>query len=163
MPTNIDSALAATTAPGPESTGASRLDAIGDLGGEAFLQLLIAQLRNQDPMNPTDSEELLQQTAQFTQLETLQRLDDRLEATLAAQQRQTAAGLVGQDITVRGEEDAATVTGVTFRDGDTPLLAVGDDAVDLDDVLGVGDLPADDGDLFADEPDATTARGDTSN
>ena len=160
MPAGIDNVLAATNATGPESSGAERLDAIGDLGGEAFLQLLIAQLRNQDPMNPTDSEELLHQTAQFTQLETLQQLDDRLADTLAAQQRQTAASLVGQDVTVRtgGEEETGTVTGVAFRDGDTPVLAVDDEAVDLADVLGVGDLPDDDRDLFADsdEPDDGT-------
>jgi flagellar basal-body rod modification protein FlgD len=34
-----------------------------------FLQLLVAQLKNQDPMNPTDSMQFVQQLAQFQQLE----------------------------------------------------------------------------------------------
>lgn len=34
-----------------------------------FLQLLVAQLRNQDPSNPTDSTQYVQQLAQFQQLE----------------------------------------------------------------------------------------------
>ena len=34
-----------------------------------FLQLLVAQLKNQDPLNPTDSMQFVQQLAQFQQLE----------------------------------------------------------------------------------------------
>jgi flagellar basal-body rod modification protein FlgD len=36
---------------------------------ETFLQLLVAQIKNQDPMNPSDGVEFLTQLAQFTQLE----------------------------------------------------------------------------------------------
>lgn len=38
---------------------------------ETFLKLLVAQLRNQDPLNPTDSTQFLTQLAQFSQLEQL--------------------------------------------------------------------------------------------
>ena len=38
---------------------------------ETFLQLLIAQIKNQDPLNPTDSVEFLTQLAQFSELEQL--------------------------------------------------------------------------------------------
>ena len=34
-----------------------------------FLQLLVAQLRNQDPLNPTDSTQFVTQLAQFQQME----------------------------------------------------------------------------------------------
>jgi flagellar basal-body rod modification protein FlgD len=36
-----------------------------------FLQLLVAQIKNQDPLNPTDSVQFLSQLAQFSQLEQL--------------------------------------------------------------------------------------------
>jgi flagellar basal-body rod modification protein FlgD len=36
---------------------------------ETFLQLLVAQIKNQDPMNPSDGTQFLSQLAQFTQLE----------------------------------------------------------------------------------------------
>ncbi len=38
---------------------------------ETFLQLLVAQIKNQDPLNPTDSVQFLTQLAQFSQLEQL--------------------------------------------------------------------------------------------
>ena len=38
---------------------------------ETFLQLLVAQIRNQDPLNPADGIEFLSQLAQFSQLEQL--------------------------------------------------------------------------------------------
>lgn len=42
-----------------------------ELGKEAFLQLLVAQVKNQNPMNPTDGVQFLSQLAQFSQLEQL--------------------------------------------------------------------------------------------
>lgn len=42
-----------------------------DIGKEAFLQLLVAQVKNQNPMNPTDGVQFLSQLAQFSQLEQL--------------------------------------------------------------------------------------------
>jgi flagellar basal-body rod modification protein FlgD len=41
------------------------------LGKEAFLQLLVAQVKNQNPLNPTDGVQFLSQLAQFSQLEQL--------------------------------------------------------------------------------------------
>ena len=52
---------------------------------EMFLNLLVAQLRYQDPMNPADSGEFLAQTAQFTALEKMQDVADQTAALLSAQ------------------------------------------------------------------------------
>jgi flagellar basal-body rod modification protein FlgD len=41
----------------------------GEMGKDAFLQLLVAQLKYQDPSTPADSREFLAQTAQFTMVE----------------------------------------------------------------------------------------------
>ena len=56
------------------STGTASSGASTSLGGSApseqmFLQLLVAQLKNQDPMNPTDSTQFVSQLAQFSELE----------------------------------------------------------------------------------------------
>jgi flagellar basal-body rod modification protein FlgD len=47
---------------------------------EAFLQLLVAQLKNQDPLNPTDGVEFLTQLAQFTEVEQLIGIRDEIKA-----------------------------------------------------------------------------------
>jgi flagellar basal-body rod modification protein FlgD len=57
---------AATT--GATSSGASTSPASG-VNEQVFLNLLVAQLKNQDPMNPTDSTQFVSQLAQFSELE----------------------------------------------------------------------------------------------
>ena len=73
-----------------------------------FLQLLVAQLRYQDPMNPADSGEFLAQSAQFTALEKMQDVADQTGALLGAQMAFGASGLVGRHVTY------------THADGDDP-------------------------------------------
>ena len=52
---------------------------------DMFLQLLVAQMRYQDPMNPTDSSQFLAQSAQFTALEKMQAVADQTAALFSAQ------------------------------------------------------------------------------
>jgi flagellar basal-body rod modification protein FlgD len=47
---------------------------------ETFLKLLVAQIRNQDPLNPADGTEFLTQLAQFSQLEQLINIRSGIEA-----------------------------------------------------------------------------------
>jgi flagellar basal-body rod modification protein FlgD len=59
---------------GSSSSSSSSSAAASALGGTApseqmFLQLLVAQLQNQDPLNPTDSTQFVSQLAQFSELE----------------------------------------------------------------------------------------------
>jgi flagellar basal-body rod modification protein FlgD len=59
---------------GSASSASSSSSAAAALGGTApseqmFLQLLVAQLQNQDPLNPTDSTQFVSQLAQFSELE----------------------------------------------------------------------------------------------
>ncbi|MGE6514378.1 flagellar hook assembly protein FlgD [Lysinibacillus sphaericus] len=58
-----------------------------ELGKDAFLQLLITQLQNQDPTNPMDDREFIAQMAQFSSLEQMQNMTKGLEALLASQQQ----------------------------------------------------------------------------
>jgi flagellar basal-body rod modification protein FlgD len=45
-----------------------------------FLQLLVAQLQNQDPMNPTDSTQFVSQLAQFSELEQVMGIRSDIES-----------------------------------------------------------------------------------
>jgi flagellar basal-body rod modification protein FlgD len=52
----------------------------GELGKDQFIQLLITQLRYQDPMSPTEDKEFIGQMAQFSALEQMQSLNENFQA-----------------------------------------------------------------------------------
>jgi flagellar basal-body rod modification protein FlgD len=75
------------------------------LGKEDFLNLLITQLQNQDPLNPTDSTEFTAQLAQFSSLEQLSNVNDNLEQLQnfqASANNSQAVSLLGKEITANG-------------------------------------------------------------
>ncbi len=113
------------------TTGAT--SALGRLGSDAFLQLLVAQLRFQNPMAPSDPSSMLQQTAQFTQVETLQQLASSQQQLLGLQQASMAADLVGKEVTATGA-DGETISGVVDAirfTADGPMLEVGEHSVPM--------------------------------
>jgi flagellar basal-body rod modification protein FlgD len=121
---------------GTSSTGTS---AAGDK--EMFLQLLVAQMRYQDPMNPTDSSQFLSQSAQFTALEKMQDVADKTAQVLSAQMAFGAAGLVGKQVTWAdsdGVTQSGTVNGVAFG-VDGPMLSCGDATFPVTSLLSVVD------------------------
>ena len=72
-----------------------------ELGQDEFMELMIAQLRNQDPMAPMENGEFLAQIAQFSQVSGLQELQksfDELSTSLVSNQALQAASLVGRDV-----------------------------------------------------------------
>jgi flagellar basal-body rod modification protein FlgD len=75
------------------------------MGRDAFLKLLVAQLKNQDPLKPQENSSFVAELAQFSSLEQSMGMNDRLDM-LALQQRGLAnsqvVSLVGQDATVKG-------------------------------------------------------------
>jgi flagellar basal-body rod modification protein FlgD len=103
-------------------------------GQDTFLKLLVAQLRYQDPTNPTDGAEFLAQTAQFTSLEKLGTVADLSAELLAAQRVLGASSLVGQTVTYTKPaetegglptEVTGVVTSARFETDGTVLLVDG--------------------------------------
>lgn len=91
-----------------------------------FLKLLSAQLRYQDPMNPTDSAEFLSQSAQFTALEKMQDVANQTALLVSTQMAFGASSLVGRQVTYTledGTEGEGLVGGVTFG-AEGPVLDV---------------------------------------
>jgi flagellar basal-body rod modification protein FlgD len=76
-----------------------------------FLSLLVAQLKNQDPLNPLDNAQV---TSQMAQLSTVQGIDNMnsslkaLSASMGANQISQAAGLIGHDVLVPGNSVSTT-------------------------------------------------------
>jgi flagellar basal-body rod modification protein FlgD len=97
----ITAASSATTA----TTAATTTSATKTLGQSDFLSLLVAQLKNQDPLNPSDPTEFTSQLAQYSQLEQLFNLNTSLATLTTAQsssEKLSALSLIGQDVVVAG-------------------------------------------------------------
>ncbi|MGO4258030.1 flagellar hook assembly protein FlgD [Marmoricola sp. RAF53] len=109
---------------------------------DMFLQLLVAQMKYQDPMNPTDSSQFLAQSAQFTALEKMQDVADKTAQLFSAQVSFGASGLIGRSVTWvddKGATQSGTVHGVNFG-ADGPVLDVGNGTtLPIASVLTVGD------------------------
>jgi len=72
-----------------------------------FLTLMVAQIQNQDPLNPTDGTEYVSQLAQFSQVESSENMVDLMQNNLVTMdnlQVLTTAGLVGQNVLVYGDQ-----------------------------------------------------------
>jgi flagellar basal-body rod modification protein FlgD len=76
-----------------------------DLGREQFLQLLVAQLQNQDPLEPVKNENFVAQLAQFSTLEGIEKLNVSFEDIFSLQQLTQGSNLIGRQATF---VDAAT-------------------------------------------------------
>src|SRR3954466_2819296 len=96
----------ATGTTGTSSTSGLGTSSTDQMNKDMFLKLMVAQLKNQDPMNPTDSSQFLAQTAQFTSLEKLTDVADQTTQALSAQLAFGASGLVGRSVTYTGADGA---------------------------------------------------------
>lgn len=111
---------------------------------EMFMQLLVAQLKYQDPTNPADTSQFLAQSAQFTSLEKMQAVADQTQQLFAAQMAFGASSLVGKQVSYTladGTKGAGSCSGVSFEAGG-PVLDVAGTPVPLAQVTTVGDAAA---------------------
>ncbi|MDG2112644.1 MAG: flagellar hook capping FlgD N-terminal domain-containing protein [Actinomycetota bacterium] len=124
--------------------GVANQTGLGELGSETFLKLLVAQLQNQNPMEPMDGSQMLQQTAQFANVEAMQRLTDLQGRLLGVQNFTASSNLIGQQVTafIPGEGDIqGLVEAVTSGETGAVLRINGRD-VALDHVVRVDEPPA---------------------
>ena len=112
------------------------------LDKDAFLKLLVAQLRYQDPSKPVDSSEFMAQTAQFTQVEKLEQMAKDSTATLSLQQGLAASSMVGKKVSwVDSDGTAHQGLAVAASFGGSlsaePTVKVGDQQVPLSQITTV--------------------------
>jgi flagellar basal-body rod modification protein FlgD len=115
-----------------------------------FLNLLVAQLKYQDPLNPTSGTQFLSQTAQLTEVETMTQLQQEVsqevtsqQQVLTSQQQQASTSMIGQTISAtlaNGTTVSGIVQGVSLASGG-PMLNVNGTSVPLGDVQSVGTPP----------------------
>lgn len=112
------------------------------LGMQDFIKLLVAQLQNQDMMNPMDNTEFIAQMATFS---TLTAINNMAEQGMTSY----AVSLLGKDITgaeinpLTGQLETyqGTVSAVSLFDSSGPRIFIGDKSLSLQSVMSVGKLP----------------------
>jgi len=109
------------------------------LDSEAFMQLLVTQLRNQDPSSPMDTNQMIAQTTQLAMMEKLTNMDTTAQEGFALQMRQAAAALIGHTVSYldkNGDTQTGLASSVSYA-GAVPIVTVGDQKLALDAILGV--------------------------
>jgi flagellar basal-body rod modification protein FlgD len=102
---------AATAASQATTSATSTVERNDQMGSDTFLQLLVAQMRYQDPSNPASSPDMIAQTATFTQVEKLEQLVKQNGSMLVMQESATAGALVGRTATYT-DDNGESVTGL---------------------------------------------------
>lgn len=123
---------------GPVESG-FRSEALAGLDKDAFLQLLVAQMRYQDPLNPSDSNEFLGQAVQYASVEQLENMASAQQQLYSMQLVSVATDLVGKEVTAIDSLSGAEVRGVVemVKFGAEPILVVDGFDVALTSVIDV--------------------------
>ena len=154
-----------------------------ELDKEAFLQLLVAQLQHQDPLEPQDNGEFIAQMAQFSSLEQMSNMTKSMDnITTVLNNIDTSvlvgqlSGMIGKGVEWLNTESAAdengnpvtqssslsgTITGVTVASGVTKIIAVDAEGtrhqVDISNVAHVYELGTTEDEQAASETSASSA------
>ena len=111
----------------------------GRVSSDDFLKLLVAQLQNQDPLEPMSNEDFLAQLAQFQTLEEMMATSRNTAAMVLGAKLSLAGGLIGRTIAAVSS-NGLLVTGVVERvsvDDGVPMLVVGGERVTVESVTEV--------------------------
>lgn len=132
-PTTATTSLYATT---PTRTPKQSLDS------EAFMNLLVTQLKSQDPGSPMDTNAMMTQTTQLASMEQLTALNSTITESFSLQMRMAASGLVGKQVSYTdssGVAQTGIASSVSFA-GSVPTVTIGSSTIALDAISGVASV-----------------------
>ena len=130
--TGVNYSTAAASSNNTSSTKTSQ-----DLGKDDFLNLLVTQLKYQDPLSPMEDKEFISQMAQFTSLEQMKNMNNSVQIT-------QATSFIGKQVTwadSQGNEMSGVVKSVKIVNGEARVL-VGDQTLELKQILTVSEVAA---------------------
>jgi len=121
---------------GTVQTGSRQVQKQAELGKDAFMSILVAQLQHQDPLRPMDDREFISQMAQFTALEQMQNLNSEFTQL-------KAIDMLGKHIIAELREEGKEpelISGIAesagFVDGRINIV-VGGRSVPIEDILNI--------------------------
>lgn len=124
---------------GQQGQQSATSDAFNKVNLQDFVKLLVAELQNQDPLNPMDNSEILQQVSQIKSIESNQRLSDTLTSMQLQQNLMAASSLLQKTITGltdNGDRVSGQVDRVSL-DNNSVKLHVGQQTVSLSNVAEI--------------------------
>ncbi len=104
-----------------------------------FMNLLVTQLKNQDPSQPMDSSQMVQQTTELGMMQEMSSVQTNTNSSLTLQVQSAASDLIGKTISytdIAGKAASGIVSSVTFSAG-APTISVNGTTIPLSGVLGV--------------------------
>lgn len=131
-----------------------RASGFGALSSEEFTEIILTELSNQDPLEPNDTQALLEQLSSIRAIESDTKLTDSLERLVSRDEFATAASLIGKVVTgidEAGEPVVDTVFSVAQSSDGVTLNLTGGSRVAVSDVREVSDLDQLLGDEASDE------------
>ena len=134
------STAASTSTTGTSSKTSAALGAAAGMGKADFMQLLIAQLKNQDPMKPMEDKEFITQLAQFSSLESMEKMTKQIEDLTGSQMLVQAATLIGKQVSAKletGEVVTGTISQVKMISGQ-PTAVVNGKEIDTSLITQIG-------------------------
>ena len=126
------------------ATAASSNALLSMSSGNTFLQLLVAQLKYQDPMNPADPTQFMSQTAQMSEAANMAAMMDSEKSLLSDMGTMASTSMIGKQVTAK-LPDGTPVTGIVSSVGiesTGPVLHLGSSSVPLSAVTAVTAAPA---------------------
>lgn len=133
------SSLAATDTSSLAQSSSSAAAQQSALDKDAFMKMLVTQMKNQDPMSPQDNQAFIAQLAQFSSLEQMQELNQNILGLAVLQQTNAlmaqltqSSALIGQNVRYADPNDitqeiSGTVSKVKIKDGMATLEIDGQD------------------------------------
>ncbi|ROS58387.1 flagellar basal-body rod modification protein FlgD [Frigoribacterium sp. PhB160] len=109
------------------------------MDSEIFMQLLVTQLKNQDPSSPMDTNAMISQTTQLAMMEQVTNQTTTANEGFSLQMRIAASNMVGKQVSYEGPDGkpvTGTATSVSFADS-VPKVTVGGKEVALDLISGI--------------------------
>ena len=129
----------ATTIPANTATASSSTIPTQTLSQADFLKLVVAQMSNQDPMNPQSDTQFISQMATFSSLQEAQTTGSEISGMRSDQQIQQANDLIGRSVDLQSGSTLpinGLVTGVQVQNG-VPKIVVNGQPYTLSDVLDI--------------------------
>jgi flagellar basal-body rod modification protein FlgD len=130
---NVQQVTANSTTQPASTTATNALDSA------QFMQILMAQLTHQDPLEPMSNSDMMSQFSQLNSLQELRGIHTVLENASISNQTTYLASLIGKTVKANrtnGDPIEGVVDGVITQN-DRPQLLIGSETVDLSDVLEI--------------------------